>query len=200
MSKKPIMAKATAVWLTDNTTLTFDQIADFCGMHRLEVQGIADGEVAVGVLGFDPVASIQLDAEDIKKGERDPAHRLTLVENINAAGEHKKRSKIYTPMSKRQDRPGAALWLLRHHAELNDSQVARLVGATTQTVKAIRTQSHWNMARIEPVDPVMSGFCRMVDLNNELIKAQERQNKAEADGKDESKTLMSTNQSLASKE
>jgi len=125
---KPIMARATAVWLVDNTTLTFKQIADFVGMHELEIQGIADGDVAVGVKGFDPVANNQLDAADIEKAEADPLHKLKLKFNPAAVGEEKRRGPRYTPLSKRQDRPASILWLVKFHPELSDAQVSKLIG------------------------------------------------------------------------
>ncbi|MDM7459595.1 MAG: DUF1013 domain-containing protein, partial [Paracoccus sp. (in: a-proteobacteria)] len=140
---KPLMAKATAVWLVDNTTLSFKQIGDFCGLHELEVQGIADGDVAAGVKGFDPIASNQLDAEEIKRGEEDPAYRLQLKHNPAAEGEEKRRGPRYTPLSKRQDRPAAILWLVKFHPELADSQISKLVGTTKTTINAIRERTHW---------------------------------------------------------
>ena len=127
---KPLMAKATAVWLVDNTTLTFRQVADFCGLHELEVQGIADGDVATGVKGFDPVANNQLDAIEIERGEKDPLHKLKLKFNASAVGEEKRRGPRYTPLSKRQDRPAAILWLVKFHPELSDGAVGKLVGTT----------------------------------------------------------------------
>ena len=127
---KPLMAKATAVWLVDNTTLTFRQVADFCGMHELEVQGIADGDVATGVKGFDPVANNQLDAIEIERGQKDPLHKLKLKFNSSAVGEEKRRGPRYTPLSKRQDRPAAILWLVKFHPELSDGAVGKLVGTT----------------------------------------------------------------------
>jgi hypothetical protein len=127
---KPIMARATAVWLVDNTTLTFKQIADFTGMHELEVQGIADGDVATGVKGFDPVANNQLTQEDIEKGQKDPMHKLKLKFNPAAVGEETRRGPRYTPLSKRQDRPAAIYWLVKFHPELTDGQIGKLVGTT----------------------------------------------------------------------
>jgi len=129
----PIMAKATAVWLVDNTTLTFRQIAEFCGLHELEVQGIADGEVAQGMKGFDPVANNQLDAADIARAEADPALRLKLKKNLAAEGETRRRGPRYTPLSKRLDRPAAILWLVRYHPELADAQISKLVGRASST-------------------------------------------------------------------
>ena len=134
---KPIMARATAVWLVDNTTLTFKQIADFVQMHELEVQGIADGDVATGVKGFDPVANNQLEQSEITAAEADPLHKLKLKFNAAAQGEEKRRGPRYTPLSKRQDRPASILWLVKFHPELSDGQIGKLVGTTKPTVQAI---------------------------------------------------------------
>ena len=168
---KPLMAKATAVWLVDNTTLSFKQIADFCGMHELEVQGIADGDVAAGVKGFDPVASNQLDEGEIEKGQKDPAYKLKLKHNPAAEGEEKRRGPRYTPLSKRQDRPNAILWLVKFHPELADAQIAKLVGTTKPTIESIRDRTHWNIANIVPVDPVALGMCKQVELDAAVAKA-----------------------------
>ena len=135
---KPIMAKATAVWLVDNTTITFKQVADFCGLHELEVQGIADGDVAQGVKGFDPIANNQLTQEEIDAAEKDPLHALKLKYNAAAVGEEKRRGPRYTPLSKRQDRPAEILTLVNFHPELTDGQVSKLVGTTKQTIQSIR--------------------------------------------------------------
>ena len=168
---KPLMAKATAVWLVDNTTLSFKQIADFCGMHELEVQGIADGDVATGVKGFDPIASNQLDAGEIEKGEKNPLYRLKLKHNPAADGEEKRRGPRYTPLSKRQDRPNAILWLVRNHAELKDAQISRLVGTTKSTIEQIRERTHWNSTNLAPMDPVTLGLCSQIDLDLEVERA-----------------------------
>ena len=162
---KPLMAKATAVWLIDNTTLSFKQIADFCGMHELEVQGIADGDVATGVKGFDPVGSNQLDPEEIKKGEASATYRMRLKHNPAAEGEELRRGPRYTPLSKRQDRPAAILWLVKFHPELADAQIAKLVGTTKPTIAAIRDRTHWNIANITPKDPVTLGLCSQRELD-----------------------------------
>lgn len=196
MTNKPLMAKATAVWLVDNTTLTFKQIADFCGLHELEVQGIADGDVATGVKGFDPVASNQLDPADIEKGEADPLHKLKLKFNAAAVGEDKRRGPRYTPLSKRQDRPNAILWLVKFHPELADAQIARLVGTTKPTITSIRERTHWNIGNMTPIDPVALGLCRQSELDGEVQKAA---GKRAADGvmtDDERRKLVSTEQSL----
>ena len=191
---KPLMAKATAVWLVDNTTLSFKQIADFCGMHELEVQGIADGDVAAGVKGFDPVASNQLDEGEIEKGQKDPAYKLKLKHNPAAEGEEKRRGPRYTPLSKRQDRPNAILWLVKFHPELTDAQISRLVGTTKPTIAAIRDRSHWNIQNIQPIDPVALGLCRQSELDAAVQKAAK--SKPEVMSDDERRKLVSTESSL----
>ena len=194
---KPLMAKATAVWLVDNTTLSFHQIADFCGMHELEIQGIADGDVATGVKGFDPVANNQLDTVEIDRGQRDPAHKLKLKFIASAVGEEKRRGPRYTPLSKRQDRPAAILWLVKFHPELSDGAIGKLVGTTKPTILSIRTRSHWNISQITPIDPVALGLCRQSELDT-AVQAAAR--KKAADGTvmsdDERRKLVSTEQSL----
>ena len=195
---KPLMAKATAVWLVDNTTLSFKQIADFCGMHELEVQGIADGDVAAGVKGFDPIASNQLDAAEIEKGQNSPLYRLKLKFNPAAEGEEKRRGPRYTPLSKRQDRPAAILWLVKFHPELADAQISKLVGTTKPTIASIRDRTHWNIQHITPIDPVALGLCRQSELDAVVQKAAK--NKGAAGGAmtdDERRKLLSTETSLA---
>jgi hypothetical protein len=185
------------VWLVDNTTLTFKQIADFCGMHELEVQGIADGDVAVGVKGFDPVASSQLDPKEIEKGEADPMYKLRLKFNAASVGEDKRRGPRYTPLSKRQDRPNAILWLVKFHPELADAQIARLVGTTKPTIASIRERTHWNIQNMTAIDPVALGLCRQSELDSEVQKAAKK--KAAEGGlmsDDERRKLVSTEQSL----
>ncbi len=191
---KPIMAKATAVWLVDNTTLTFKQIADFTGMHELEVQGIADGDVAAGVKGFDPIANNQLDAEEIKKGENNPMHVLKLKVYAAAQGEEKRRGPRYTPLSKRQDRPASILWLVKFHPELSDGQISKLVGTTKPTIQAIRERTHWNINNIQPIDPVALGLCKQSELDAAVAKAAKKQEAVMTD--DERRKLVSTEQSL----
>jgi len=197
MTTKPLMAKATAVWLVDNTTLSFRQIADFCGMHELEVQGIADGDVATGVKGFDPVANNQLDAIEIEKGQKDPLYALKIKFNAAAVGEEKRRGPRYTPLSKRQDRPAAILWLVKFHPELSDGAIGKLVGTTKPTIQSIRERTHWNINGISPIDPVALGLCRQSELDT-AVQAAAR--KKAADGTvmtdDERRKLVSTEQSL----
>ncbi len=194
---KPLMSKATAVWLVDNTTLSFKQIADFCGLHELEVQGIADGDVASGVKGFDPVANNQLDAIEIERGEKDPRHKLKLKYNPASEGEEKRRGPRYTPLSKRQDRPASILWLVKFHPELADAQIRRLIGTTNSTIESIRGRTHWNMNNLQPIDPVALGLCRQSELDKEVQKAAA---KRAAEGgimsDDERRKLVSTQQSL----
>ncbi len=174
----PLMPKATAVWLVDNTTLTFDQIAQFCGLHPLEVQGIADGEVAVGIHGMDPVASNELTRAEIERCEKDPAGRLQ--ESKSDLPQPRKRTKgpRYTPVAKRQDKPDGIAWLARHHPELKDSQIARLIGTTKNTIQAVKERSHWNSPNIRPRDPVLLGLCNQTDLNVAVEKARKAAEKA----------------------
>ena len=194
----PIMAKATAVWLVDNTTLTFKQIADFCGMHELEVQGIADGDVASGVKGFDPIVNNQLVQEDIQKGEADPLHKLTLKFNAAAVGEEKRRGPRYTPLSKRQDRPASILWLVKFHPELSDGQISKLVGTTKPTIQAIRERTHWNISNIQPIDPVALGLCKQSELDTAVQKAAAKKaREGEVMSDDERRKLVSTETSLS---
>jgi uncharacterized protein len=175
MDRTPLMPKATAVWLVDNTSLTFEQIAEFCGLHVLEVKGIADGDVAHGIKGMDPISSGQLSREEIAAAEEDPSHRLKLSEPKVEVPEVKtKRGPRYTPVSRRQDRPNAILWLLRNHPELKDSQIMRLVGTTKPTIIAIRERSHWNSPNLQAQDPVTLGLCSQIDLDAEVKKAAAR--------------------------
>jgi hypothetical protein len=172
---KPLMPKATAVWLVENTSLSFEQIAEFCGLHVLEVKGIADGDVAHGIKGLDPISSGQLTREEIARAEEDAEHRLELAERKVDVPEVKtKPGPRYTPVSRRQDRPNAVLWLLRNHPELKDSQIMRLVGTTKPTIAAIRDRTHWNSPNLTPQDPVALGLCSQVDLDTEVRKAAQR--------------------------
>lgn len=194
---KLLHPKATAVWLVDNTTLTFKQIADFTGMHELEIQGIADGDVAGGVKGFDPIANNQLTQADIDRAEADPMVRLKLKFNAAARDEDKRRGPRYTPLSKRQDRPNSILWLVKFHPELADSQIAKLVGTTKPTIQSIRERTHWNIANMQPIDPVALGLCKQTELDAAVQKAAAKRS---ADGAamsdDERRKLLSTEQSL----
>ncbi|MDG1281123.1 MAG: DUF1013 domain-containing protein [Pseudorhodobacter sp.] len=194
---KPLMSKATAVWLVDNTTLTFKQVADFCGLHELEVQGIADGDVATGVKGFDPVSNNQLDQIEIDRGQKDPAYRLRLKFVAAAVGEEKRRGPRYTPLSKRQDRPAAILWLVKFHPELTDGQIGKLVGTTKPTIQSIRERTHWNIASIAPIDPVALGLCRQSELDAAVqVAARKKASEGSVMSDDERRKLVSTEQSL----
>jgi hypothetical protein len=168
------MPKATAVWLIDKTSLTFEQIADFVGMHPLEVQAIADGEVAQGIIGYDPVQNGQVTREEIARCEADPASRLVLAEAALPVPKSRQRGAKYTPVSKRNDRPDAIAWVLRHHPQLSEQQVAKLLGTTKETIAKVRDRTHWNSANIKPRDPVILGLCTQSDLNAALAAAGER--------------------------
>lgn len=197
----PLMPKATAVWLVDNTTLTFRQIAEFTGLHELEVNGIADGEVAQGMKGFDPIANNQLTADNIKAAEDDPKIALKLLKTTAMQGEQRRRGPRYTPLSKRTERPAAIAWLVRYHPELTDGQIMKLVGTTKPTIQSIRDRSHWNSANIQPVDPVAVGLCSQIDLDEAVRKAAERKAREREDvmSAEDRISLMSTEESLAAK-
>src|SRR2546423_8739522 len=175
MSDKPLMPKATAVWLIDNTSLTFDQIAEFCGMHPLEVKGIADEDVAKGIKGIDPIAAGQLTREQIEEAEKDPEMRLKMapakykMPHIKA-----KKTPRYTPVSKRQDKPDAIYWLLRNHPELTDTDIIKLIGTTKATIAKIRDRGHWNSPNIKAVDPVTLGLCTQIELDMAVSRAAHR--------------------------
>ncbi|WP_072396909.1 cell cycle transcriptional regulator TrcR [Hyphomicrobium sp. CS1GBMeth3] len=174
--RKPLMPKATAVWLVENTSLSFEQIAEFCGLHVLEVKGIADGDVAQGIKGLDPVTSNQLTREEIEAAEKDSSRKLKLAEPKVVIPEPSvtKRGPRYTPVSRRHDRPNAVLWLLRNHPELKTSQIMRLVGTTKPTIAQIKDRTHWNSPNLVPQDPVTLGLCSQTDLDNEVKKAARR--------------------------
>ncbi len=171
MANTLLMPKATAVWLVDNTALSFDQIAQFCSLHPLEVKAIADGESALGIKGMDPIITGQLTREEIARGEKDINHRLKLSEPKVRVPESKRKGPRYTPLSKRQDRPNAILWLVRNHPELKDAQISRLVGTTKSTIEQIRNRTHWNAANLVPMDPVTLGLCSQIDLDLEVQRA-----------------------------
>lgn len=170
----PLMPKATAVWLVDNTSLTFDQIADYCGLHRLEVQGIADGEVAIGIQGLDPIANSQLTREEIERCEKDPSTRLKMLKLDLPEPSKRTKGPRYTPVAKRQDKPDAIAWLLRHHPELKESQIAKLIGTTKTTIQAVNERTHWNSPNIRPRDPVLLGLCAQSELNAAVERARKR--------------------------
>jgi hypothetical protein len=168
------MPKATAVWLVDNTSLTFDQIADYCGLHRLEVQGIADGEVAIGIQGIDPIANSQLTRDEIERCEKDPSARLKMLKLDLPEPSKRTKGPRYTPVAKRQDKPDAIAWLLRHHPELKESQIAKLIGTTKNTIQAVDERTHWNSPNIRPRDPVLLGLCAQSELNAAVDRARKR--------------------------
>jgi hypothetical protein len=169
---KILMPKATAVWLIDNTTLTFEQIADFCELHPLEVKGIADGEVAENMRGADPVASGELTREEIEKGEQDKAYRLKQPAPKHAeVPQPKKKGARFTPVSRRKDRPDAIAWFLRHHPEVNDAQISKLIGTTKSTIESVRSRQHWNAQNLKPVDPVTLGLVTQIELDAVISKA-----------------------------
>jgi hypothetical protein len=180
VEQHPLMPKATAVWLVDNTSLTFEQIADFCGLHPLEVKGIADEDVAKGIKGQDPVSAGQLTREAIEAAEKDPKIRLKM-----AAPKHKmpaikqKKAPRYTPVSKRQDKPDAVYWILRNHPEFADADIIKLIGTTKATIQKIRERSHWNATNIKAVDPVTLGLCTQLELDLAVTRATQKRERAE---------------------
>ncbi len=183
----PLMPKATAVWLVENTSLTFEQIADFCGMHMLEVQAIADGEVATGIVGLDPIVNGQLTKEEIERVVANPKARLKMTPMPEAIPKPKSRGPRYTPVSKRQERPDAVAWLLRQYPELTDAQICKLVGTTKATINAVRGKTHWKASNIKPHDPVDLGMCSLEELHGAvqrarriLARAEQRKNRQEA--------------------
>ncbi|GIX17629.1 MAG: hypothetical protein KatS3mg119_1815 [Rhodothalassiaceae bacterium] len=176
---QPLMPVATAVWLIDNTTLTFKQIADFCGLHELEVQGIADGTVGAHIVGVDPVASGELTWEEIRRCEADPDARLKMNADAIIPPSRTKGPR-YTPVSRRQDKPDAIAWLVKHHPELSDAQICRLVGTTRPTIQAIRNKTHRQMAQIQPRDPVQLGLCRQDELDQAVAEARAREERRRA--------------------
>lgn len=165
----PLMPKATAVWLIENTSLTFDQIAEFCNIHPLEIQAIADGESSTGMVGFNPISSQQLTAEEIKRCEVDSTAHLQLTPPVTADSLLGKKKTRYTPVSKRQDRPDAIAWLLKFHPNLTDSQICQLLGTTKPMIKSIRTRTHWNTNNIKPRSPVQLGLCSQSELDTMVL-------------------------------
>ena len=174
-----LMPKATAVWLVDNTTLTFDQIAAFCDLHPLEVQGIADGEVAIGIRGLDPVANGQVSREDIQRCEQDSSLRLEAIGPATEVPQRARRAR-YTPVSKRQDRPNAIAWLLKNYDELSDAQIGKLLGTTKSTINAVRERTHWNTPNITAQDPILLGICTEAELLDAVRKARAKAERAAA--------------------
>jgi hypothetical protein len=175
MAQTPLMPKATAVWLVENTALTFDQIAEFCNLHPLEVKGIADGDVAQGIRGMDPIMSGELSRAELETAEANNTHKLILNKtSVDLPEVKSKKQKKYTPLSRRQDRPAAIAWLVRNHPELKDSEVIKLVGTTKTTIEAIRNRTHWNIGNIQPQDPVVLGLCTQIELDKLVLRASKR--------------------------
>jgi hypothetical protein len=186
MAESPMMPKATAVWLIENTSLSFQQVAEFCGLHPLEVQGIADGEVAKGIQGLDPTLNNQLTKEEIQRCEGDPAARLNMKKVDLPQPVKRTKGPRYTPVAKRQDKPDGVAYLLRHFPELKDAQISKLIGTTKATIQAIRERTHWNSPNIRPRDPVLLGLCSQTELNAAVEKARrakEREEQAKNRGK-----------------
>jgi uncharacterized protein len=194
----PLMPKATAVWLVENTALSFEQIADYTGMHELEVQAIADGEVAIGIVGVNPATSGQLTAEEIARCEADPKARLRMLKTDIPLPKARSKGARYTPVSKRQDRPDAINWILKHHPELTDAQISRLLGTTKATIASIRDRTHWNATNIKPQNPVTLGLCSEADLEKAVVLAQRR--KSNAVKADERKKRREAREALAAQQ
>ena len=193
----PLMPKATAVWLIDNTMLSFEQIAAFCGLHDLEVQALADGEVAPGMQGLDPIARGELTQDEINRCQDDPTGRLEIAKATTPLPKARSKGARYTPVSKRGDRPNAIAWLVRYHPELTDAQVSKLVGTTKQTIAAVRDRTHWNISNITPQDPVTLGLSSQVDLDGAVQKAQDKLEKQQAKAEKELAKKRAANLSAA---
>ena len=174
MSNVPLMPMATAVWLVENTTLTFKQIAQFCNLHEVEIQGIADGEVAKGIMAYNPIISGQLTREEIELSSKDENRELNIKNTDIEISSEEKKIKQYVPLSKRQDKPDSALWLIKHHSLLKDSQIAKLVGITKNSVTSIKNKSYWNYNNLNPKDPVALGLFSQKDLVDAIEKAERR--------------------------
>jgi hypothetical protein len=198
MQDAPLMPKATAVWLVENTALSFDQIADFCKLHPLEIKAVADGDAAQGIKGLDPMQTGQLSREEIDMAEKNPDYRLKLATSkVHLPEGKKKKGPRYTPVSRRQDRPNAILWLVRNHPELKDSQIMRLAGTTKSTLQAIRDRTHWNASNLTPLDPVTLGLCSQIELDMEVARAAKEK---PAQPQDQGATLLSAAQTTAQHE
>ncbi len=174
MIETPFMPKATAVWLVENTTLTFKQIAEFCNLHELEIKGIADGDVAKGIKAYNPILAGQLSREEIEECSKNPEKKLKLLKKIERVEINERKRPKYTPLSKRQDRPDAILWLCKNAPELNDGQISKLVGSTKGTVSLIRKRSYWNFSSLKPRDPVILSLCTQETFQKALDKAKRR--------------------------
>ena len=195
MATTLLMPKATAVWLVDNTSLSFEQIAAFCSLHPLEVQGVADGDVAGGIMGVNPIQNGQLTREEIEKAEADPEYRMKVSDPKVRVAAAKRKGPRYTPISRRNERPNAIRWLLRNHPELKDAQIMRLVGTTKSTIDSVRDNSHWNSTNISPMDPVTLGLCSQIDLDVEVKRAAK--GTASPDEADQGTMLLTAEEALA---
>jgi hypothetical protein len=196
MTTTLLMPKATAVWLVDNTALSFEQIAAFCGLHPLEVQGVADGDVAGGIMGVNPIQNGQLSREEIEKAEADPSYRMKVLEPKVRVAAAKRKGPRYTPISRRNERPNAIRWLLRNHPELKDAQIMRLVGTTKSTIDSVRENTHWNSTNIQPMDPVTLGLCSQIDLDLEVKRASK--GAPSPDEADQGTMLLTAEEAMAS--
>lgn len=194
MAEQPLMPLATAVWLIDNTSLTFDQIAEFCVLHPLQVKGIADGDVAAGVRGINPITNHQLTRDEIETAEGNEEYKLKLSKPKTHVPESKKKAPRYTPVSKRQNRPDAIAWIVRNHPEISDGQIGKLLGTTKSTIVAVRDRTHWNSSNIQPQDPVGLGLCTQIALDAIVRKAAAKAAKLNPQPIDEGPTLMSADQ------
>ena len=175
MSDSPLMPKATAVWLVENTKISFKQIADFCNLHELEVKGIADGDVAKGIKAYNPILAGQLTRDEIEKASTDVNKPLILnKKELNISSNPKKKTQKYIPLSKRQDRPDAVVWLIKNFPQLSDNQIAKLIGSTKNTVSLIRNKNYWNISNLSPKDPVVSNLCSQIDIKNAADKADQK--------------------------
>ena len=197
MSEKPLMPIATAVWLIDNTSLTFDQIADFCVLHPLQVKGIADGDVAAGVRGIDPITNHQLTREELEKAEADDKYRMKLSRPKTIVAERPRKGPRYTPVSKRQNRPDAIAWVVRNHPEISDAQIAKLLGTTKTTIQSVRDRTHWNSSNIQPQDPVGLGLCSQIELDAVVRKAAAKRAKLAPEPVEEGPTLAPASETAA---
>jgi len=192
MNDKPFMPKATAVWLVENTKISFKQIADFCALHELEVKGIADGDVAKGIKAYNPILAGQLTREEIESCSQDVNRQLALNnKNLEINLKSEKKTNRYIPLSKRQDRPEAALWLTRNFTQLSDSQIVKLVGSTKKTVSTIRNKNYWNSSNLSPKDPVVSNLCTQIDIQNAVDKADKKAAKKKKEIEKQKKKLKS---------
>jgi uncharacterized protein len=189
MADYPLMPIATAVWLIDNTSLTFDQVAEFCGLHPLQVRGVADGDVGGGVRGIDPITTHQLARDEIEKGQQDPDYKLKILPPKTIVAERTRKGPRYTPVSKRQNRPDAIAWMVRNHPEIADAQIAKLLGTTKTTIQSVRDRSHWNSTNLQPQDPVGLGLCTQIDLDTIVRKAAAKRAKLEAANPDAGPSL-----------